>query len=139
MSSLSVEVARIQNSESRIRSFRDLKVWQNAMNLVTQVYELSDKFPAKEQYTLTSQLRRAAISVPSNIAEGSSKRSLREYIRFLNIAHGSLAEIETQLEIAVRLNYISADVILKLVPQVSEIGRMLNGLINSLENKLSNN
>src|SRR5690606_24522123 len=88
-----------------IQSFRDLLVWQKAMNLVTEVYQLTQQFPKEEMYGLSSQIRRAVVSVPSNIAEGH-QRGTKEFLQFLKIAKGSLAEVETQLEIALRLNYL---------------------------------
>jgi len=87
----------------KISSHKDLKVWQEAMDLVTSVYSISKNFP---KYELTSQMRRAAVSVPSNIAEGAGRKGGKEFSRFLFIALGSLSELETQLEIAFRLNYI---------------------------------
>lgn len=101
--------------------------------LVEMIYETTKSFPDDEKYALVQQLRRCAVSVPSNIAEGSSKRSAKEYVRFLNIAHGSLAEMETQLEIALRLHYIDVPLLAPLSARANEVGRMLNGLINSLE------
>ena len=108
------------------------------MALVTAIYQLSKDFPKEEQYALTTQLRRAAVSVPSNIAEGSSKRSVREFKRFLHIAHGSLAEVETQIQIAVNLTYIPFEKARALFDETVEIGKMINGLITKLEQKLKN-
>lgn len=116
-----------------IRSYRDLEVWQRAMDLVTSIYGLSQHFPKEEIYGLTSQLRRAAVSVPSNIAEGQSKRSTKDYVRFLQIAYGSIAEMETQLMIARNLNYLNTEAAESTLTECATIGRMLNGLINSLQ------
>ena len=88
-----------------VKSFRDLRVWQRAMDLVEMIYKVSVDFPRSETYGLTSQIRRAAISVPSNIAEGHSRKHTKEYLRFLSVAQGSLAELQTQIEIASRLGY----------------------------------
>lgn len=118
------------------KSYRDLKVWQKGVDLTVFVYELSKNFPKEEMYGLTSQVRRAAVSVPSNIAEGAERFSIRDYIRFLRTAKGSLSELETQLYIAVRLNYLTTESFFQFNQQSSEIGRMINGLITSLEDKL---
>ncbi|MEK6746323.1 MAG: four helix bundle protein [Pseudomonadota bacterium] len=119
-----------------IKSYRDLEVWKKSIILVKDIYRISDLFPTKEQYTLTSQIRRAAISVPSNIAEGRSRQSTKEYIRFLDIAYGSLAELETQLFISKELGYIDGDKLDNALLQTSEIARMLNGLTAKLQQKL---
>jgi four helix bundle protein len=111
-------------------------VWQKGVELTVLVYDLTKTFPKEEMYGLTSQIRRAAVSVPSNIAEGSERFSIRDYIRFLRTAKGSLAELETQLYIAVRLDYLATEAFFKFNQQASEIGRMVNGLIASLEDKL---
>jgi four helix bundle protein len=107
------------------------------MDLVTSVYSLTKKFPREELYTLTSQIRRAAISIPSNIAEGQSKRTTRDFIRFVNIAYGSMAELETQLMIGERLGYVSSDELKSHFEHIQNIERMLNGLLAGLERKLS--
>lgn len=119
-----------------IAGFKELQVWQKSMDLLDGVYELTRTFPKEEVYTLTSQIRRSAISIPSNIAEGSSKRSTKEFIRFINIAYGSLSELETQLIIAERQGYChSVD---EFSGRIAEIGRMLNGLRNALCVKSNN-
>lgn len=118
-----------------VRSYRDLKVWQRAKNLAVSVYGLTKIFPKDELYGLTSQIRRAAVSVPSNIAEGQG-RSTRDYLRFIDIAYGSLSELETQLEIALDLQYVSEDNLRPLLADTEEIGKMLNGLSQSLKAKL---
>lgn len=120
-----------------VQSYRDLKVWQKARLLVTTIYQLSASFPREELYGLTSQIRRASISVPSNIAEGSAKGSTREFIRFVGIAYGSLAEIETQLFLATDLKYITDEALQTALVETAEIGRMLNGLQRSLETKIT--
>lgn len=117
-----------------ISNYKDLKVWQKSIDLVDEVYSVTNTFPKNEQFGLTSQLRRAACSIASNIAEGSAKRSKKEYVRFVNIAYGSLAEIETQIIIAQRQGYIEPSKTEKIEAQTTEIGKMLNGLRNSLEN-----
>jgi four helix bundle protein len=116
-----------------VKSYRDLVAWQKSMTLVKEVYNLTKAFPKEEQFGLTSQLKRAVISVPSNIAEGSSKKSTADFIRFLNISYGSLAEVGTQIEIAEMLNFINKqEEIYKLIDEVEKI---ISGLINSLAKK----
>ena len=108
--------------------FTDLVVWQKAMELVKQVYALSKKFPADERYALTDQLRRAVVSIPSNIAEGSGRSSNADYAHFLSIARGSLYETMTQLRIAVDLGYIPV-ISHELESLMSEVGRMLGAML----------
>jgi four helix bundle protein len=122
----------------KIRSYEDLKVWQKSMELVELIYIATDKFPKKEQYRLVDQLCRAVVSIPSNIAEGSMRHTTKEYIRFVGIAQGSLAEMETQIMIAKRLNYIEESDYSFIMLVASEVGKMLNGLSFSLTNKLQN-
>jgi len=110
-------------------SYRDLIAWQKAMVLVRDVYCATQAFPREERYGLMSQLRRAAVSVPSNIAEGQARFSRREFHHFLNNARGSLAEVETQITLACNLGYLSAIAADTLLVRSSELGRILNGLI----------
>ena len=110
------------------RTHRDLNAWQEAMNLVEMVYRKTERFPAGEVYGLTAQIRRAAISVPSNIAEGAARNSSREFFQYLGIATGSLAELETQLEISMRLGYLSDGA--EAVKHVHRVGRLVNALRN---------
>lgn len=124
---------KVETRQRNIKSYRDLEVWKKAMDLSVNIYSQTKNFPASEMYGLTSQLRRAAISVPSNIAEGSSRNSTKEFIQFLYMSNGSLSEIETQLEIAIRLNYLEENT---LQPQINHIRSMLSGLIKSLKSKL---
>jgi four helix bundle protein len=114
------------------KSYRDLIAWQRAMDLVTQIYRISATFPREEIYGLTSQLRRASVSIPSNIAEGQGRHGAAEFRHFLRQASGSLMEVETQVLIAERLDYISSDETAKLLATAAEIGKMLNGLVASL-------
>lgn len=118
-------------------SFEKLKVWQKARELVVKVYELLDKFPNFEKYALCDQLRRAIVSVPSNIAEGSGRTSLKEQIHFIEIAYGSLMESYNQLIIAADLNYIDEESLDILRPDIDYVARMLNGLRNTYINKLN--
>jgi S23 ribosomal protein. len=117
------------------QSHRDLKVWQISIDLVETVYRLSATWPKHELYGLVSQARRAAISVPANIAEGAGRRSTGEFIQFVGIARGSLAEIETLLVVAGRLGYLEATTQELLLSEVAEVGRMLTGLIHSLSDR----
>jgi len=115
------------------QSFRDLLVWQKAMSLVTDIYRTTREFPPDERYGLTSQIRRAAVSVPSNIAEGQARPTRGEFRQFLGHAKGSLAELETQLLIAENLGYFREPN--DLLAQISEVGRMLSGLLSSLSSE----
>ncbi|WP_445431776.1 four helix bundle protein [Chryseobacterium indoltheticum] len=114
-------------------NFKELLVWQKSINFVTEIYELTNNFPKNEMYGLISEIRRASISIPSNIAEGNSRRSVADYLQFLKIARGSCAEVETQLIIAQNLKFLSEEHYLKLNQDIIEISKMLNGLINSLK------
>ena len=118
-----------------IKSYRDLVAWQRGMDLVLEVYRATKSFPKEEIFTLTSQVRRAAISIPSNIAEGHTKSSSKEYRLFLGYARGSLAELETQLQIAHGLNYLEDSTANNLLSLCAELGRILNGLLSSLRKK----
>ena len=108
-----------------VKTYRDLIVWQKAMDLVTLIYQTVRDFPPCEQYGLTSQICRAAVSIPSNIAEGHGRQSLNELKHFLSIARGSLVESQTQIEIAYRLGYISKEQIEAVWSLQDEIGKML--------------
>jgi four helix bundle protein len=115
-----------------LKSYRDLLVWQKAMELTIEIYRFSNDFPKSEVYGLTSQLRRAGVSVPSNIAEGYGRGSRKEYVQFLCISQGSLKELETQVILAQRLNYGSKAAAEGLLGLSDEVGRMLGALIRSL-------
>src|SRR5262249_2051625 len=116
-----------------LRNYTDLIAWQKAMDLVEAVYRATSDFPSRELYGLPSQLRRAAVSVPSNIAEGEGRRSKREFSHHLSIAHGSLREVETQVLIARRLQYIQDDDMRRLLDLAGEVGRLITGLSKSLQ------
>ncbi|HEX7449577.1 MAG TPA: four helix bundle protein [Pirellulales bacterium] len=118
-------------------NYRDLQVWQKAMDFVLACYEAAADFPKTEQYGLISQLQRAAVSIPANIAEGHGRRHTREFIQHLSVAYGSLMEVETHLQIAARLGYLKSDRAAPLLQSSAEIGRMLNGLTQSLEQRLN--
>ena len=113
-------------------TFRDLEVWKAAMELTVQVYRLTARFPKEERYGLTSQMRRAAVSVPSNIAEGKGRASDKELIQFLCHSRGSLFEIETQLAIGEQLGYSTTEDCNAVRREAARIGQMLNGLIRSV-------
>ncbi|MBI3756122.1 MAG: four helix bundle protein [Deltaproteobacteria bacterium] len=115
-----------------MKGYKELKVWQRAYGLALKVYKIIEDFPHDERFGLASQLRRCGISIPSNIAEGHTRRHLKEYIQFLYIALGSLAELETQLLLAKDLTYISEMSFKETGLEIEEIGKMINGLINSL-------
>jgi four helix bundle protein len=112
--------------------YKDLVAWQKAMDLVVDVYKVSDGFPRRETYSLSDQIRRAAVSVSSNIAEGQAHFKPREFLHFLRHASGSLAEVETQISIASRLEYVSEAGAKQVLEHVHEVGRILNGLIASV-------
>ena len=118
-----------------IQSYRDLEVWKIAMDLVTKCYEMTESFPKKETFGLASQLQRAAVSIAANIAEGHARQHTKEFLQSLSVAYGSLAELETHIEIAKRLGYIATDTAVELIDKTSIVGRMLNGLRRSLEKK----
>jgi four helix bundle protein len=115
-----------------IRSYRDLIVWQRAIELVRHIYLLTDHFPKREMYGLASQMRRAAVSVPSNIAEGQSRLHTREFRQFLYVAMGSLAELDTQLIIAVDLGYVTRPACEPILLKVNTLRRMMRSLIANL-------
>lgn len=117
---------------TKVRNYTELQVWQEAMNLVDQVYDASRSFPREEMFGLTSQIRRAAVSVPSNIAEGQGRTSTKEFMHHLSIAHGSLREVETLAMIAGRQKLLADDLLSRLLDQAGTVGRLTNGLIRSL-------
>jgi four helix bundle protein len=118
-----------------VKHYRDLQVWQKAMDLVVQVYRLTRALPTQEKYGLTSQMQRAAVSVPANVAEGHARTHRGDYLHHLSIARGSLAELETHLTLAVRLNLLAREATLPVWNLAQEVGRLLNGLINALKRK----
>ena len=118
-----------------IRSYQDLVVWQKSIDLAVRTYELTRSFPSEEKYGLTSQMRRAAASVPANIAEGHARRSTGEFLQMLGIARGSLAEVETFLILSERLGLTQSGSGDTLLEDCAEINRMLNGLVSSVSNR----
>ena|SRR2546426_1547705 len=122
--------------EAQIKSHRDLIAWRKAMDLVVAVYEITKSFPKEELYGLTSQVRRAVVLIPANIAEGQGRRSKPEFRQFLGSARGSLLELDTHLELALRLKYLGAAQYEGINQQVMEVGRIVNGLLRSLASDL---
>jgi len=118
-----------------MKSYKELIVWQKGISLTKEIYQISEQFPEKEKYALANQMQRAAVSVPSNIAEGWGRGTTKEYIHFLYIAKGSLMELETQLIIASELKYFDQAESEKLLDIVLSITMMLNKLISKLKNK----
>ncbi len=118
-----------------MKTYKDLLVWQKAMSFVTKIYETTRSFPKEESYGLTSQIRRCAISIPSNIAEGFGRNSKNEFVRFLQIAMGSLFEIQTQLEISTNLEYLKKIEFKEIYSQSREIERMVSSLIKTIRMK----
>lgn len=114
-------------------TFRDLKAWQRALELALSLYQLTTRFPREELYGLTSQIRRAAVSVVSNIAEGKGRASDKDLLRFLGNTKGSLFELETQIELAQRLSYISKQQAQHEIDQITQTGKLVSGLIRALE------
>jgi len=115
-----------------VQNYRELVVWQRAMDLAESVYHLTASYPRHELYGLARQSRGAAISIASNIAEGQGRRSTKEFLHHLSIAHGSLREVETQFILAGRLGYLQENEVATFMGDASEVGRLLNGLYNSL-------
>jgi len=121
--------------QKSVVSYRDLVVWQKAMALVSAVYRLTSPFPDTERFGLTSQIQRAAVSIPSNIAEGQGRLATKEFRQFLGVARGSLKELETQLLISIELGYTSHEQAGVCLELANEIGRMINALIRALDRK----
>lgn len=120
------------------RDYRDLVVWQRGMELVVEIYGATKSFPKSETYGLTSQIQRAAVSVPANIAEGQGRGHLKAFLNHLSISNGSLMEVETLIQIALRLGYIDKNTIKPLISRIEETKRLLNGLRNSLNKQKPN-
>ena len=119
-------------SQTRIASYRDLAVWQLAMDIVIEIYRVTRPFPAEERFGLVAQLRRAAVAIPSNIAEGHSRLGAGEFRRFVSIARGSVAEVATQLAVALALSLVVTDEIASLASQLDRLSKMLFSLYRSL-------
>ena len=121
-----------------LKNYRDLIVWQKSYQLCIDIYRITKDFPKEERFGLTSQIRRAAVSVPSNIAEGYGRKTTPDYIRALYVAYGSHCELETQMLLSGDLGYIKVADMKKLQEEIGEVERMLKALIKSLERKVSN-
>lgn len=119
------------------KNYRDLIAWQKAMDLATAIYRITESFPKKEQYGLTNQLRRAVVSISSNIAEGQGRGATRDFVRFLCMAKGSLQEVQTQVEIAHRLDFIKHEERETVLASSEEVAKLLNGLIRCFQTKES--
>lgn len=115
-----------------MHNYRELKIWQQGVALASKVYELTSTFPADEKYGLSSQLKRASVSISSNIAEGSGRNSDKDFQNFLGYAYGSLCEVDTQLQIAVNLNFVKPDEIKELLSEIDELQRMIYGFRKNL-------
>ena len=125
-----------ERKPSAVTCYKDLVVWQKAMSMVSAVYKLTSTFPDTERFGLTSQIQRAAVSIPSNIAEGQGRLATKEFRQFLGVARGSLKELETQLLISIDLGYTSEEQAGTCLDLADEVGRMLNALIKALGKKL---
>lgn len=120
---------------ARVQSYKELILWQKSMLAVNQVYSVVKKLPKEELYGLTLQIRRSAVSIPSNIAEGQTRNHTNEFIQFLSIANGSRAELETQLILCIQLGYLHEEEIKEILGSLAEIGKMIHKLIFRLSNK----
>ena len=117
------------------KSYRDLEVWQRSMRLAKRVYQATQKFPSDERFGLTNQLRRASVSVPSNLAEGHARFGPGEFSRFISIAMGSVAEIETQILLSTDLGYLTVELSREILEDLETIGKMLRGLAKSISKR----
>jgi four helix bundle protein len=118
-----------------VRCYKDLVAWQRGVDLAALVYQATEQFPSQERFGLTNQMRRAAVSVPSNIAEGQGRGSTRDFLNFLGIARGSLQELETQILIAGRLKFLSESAVDELSRSAAEVSRIIGGLRNALSKR----
>jgi len=114
------------------RAHKNLITWKKSMELVTEIYKLTQQFPKEELFGLTAQIRKSVVSIPSNIAEGLTRKSKKDKVHFLNIADGSLSELDTQIEIALRLGYLDTGHYNKIIEKISEIQRLISGLIRKI-------
>lgn len=126
---------RARNNSHRGYGYRELVVWQKGIELVKRIYALTQSFPSEERFGLVSQMRRAAVSVPSNIAEGQARHTTREFIQFVSHAEGSLAELDTQVRLGMELGYCTDGESAEISPMIEEMQRMLNGLRRNLAAK----
>lgn len=119
--------------QTKPQNYKDLVVWQKGIQLAKLVYEITRRFPSEEKFGLVSQMRRAAVSIPSNIAEGQARHTTGEFIQFISCAEGSVAELHTQLTLATELNFCSADIADPMLDLLDNLRRMLNGLRRKLQ------
>ena len=122
-----------------VKHYKELIVWQKSIDLVIMVYKIVKLLPKEELYSLSDQMRRAVISIPSNIAEGQQRNTTKDFLRFLSIAKGSLGELETQLIICEKLGYLTTEQTQPIVAQCTEISKMLNALISKIQNQVTQN
>jgi four helix bundle protein len=127
----------LANKHYNMKTHKDLKIWIDSITMVTIIYSVTVSFPKEEIYGLTSQIRRSAVSIPSNIAEGAGRKSNKEFIQFLYIALGSLSELETQILIAYNIGYLGETLYNELNLQISHLLKMISSFINHLKNKIS--
>ena len=120
----------------QVKNFKDLLVWQKAMQIAKQTYQATAHFPSQERFGMTSQMRRSAISIPSNIAEGQARNSTAEFIHFISIALGSAAELETQIILSEELDYLNSGNVTHIINNIHECCKMMKGLQKSLEKRL---
>jgi len=127
------KMADLPKEREKSRTFRDLRVWKLSIDFVREIYRLTNRFPNAETFGLTSQIRRAAVSIPSNIAEGQGRKSSREFKQFLSVAVGSLAELETQLIIAQEIDYLTKEELKPLIVALDDIRKMIKSLALTLK------
>jgi len=128
-------VRGVKDSSDMLKNYKELKVWQASYKTCLHIYKVTKQFPKEEMYGLTSQIRRSAVSIPSNIAEGYDRKTTLEYVRFLYIADGSVCELETQTMICGDLGYVRKEKLDQLKKEIGDVERMLKAMVNSLENK----
>ena len=129
------KVRGVKDSSDMLKNYKELKVWQASYKTCLHIYKVTKQFPKEEMYGLTSQIRRSAVSIPSNIAEGYDRKTTLEYVRFLYIADGSVCELETQTMICGDLGYVRKEKLDQLKKEIGDVERMLKAMVNSLENK----
>ena len=125
----------VKGSSEMLKNYKELKVWQKSYQLCLHIYKETKRFPKDEMYGLTSQIRRSAVSIPSNIAEGYGRKTTLDYVKFLYIAYGSVCELETQTMISGDLGYVVKERLQEIRQEIGDVERMLKALIKSLENK----
>lgn len=123
----------VSASKGKVKSYKELTVWNRAVEMAVEIYKITSEFPKNQQYSLVNQIERAVVSVSSNIAEGAGRKGRKEFIQHLSIAKGSLYELETQLVISNKVGFLSQEKMEDLINKIEEIGKMLNGLKRSLE------